>query len=122
MPHYAGASQLGMQHLLGSGIIPVDSGIMKGYVVVIKTGWPGRNGETKMANEIEIAAITAHLTDAGYSASQIARGLAVAEAHDAADADETLSFVVGAILGDDGDRYGVEPGSVAALIAYPANA
>lgn len=54
--------------------------------------------------------ITAYLDEVGYSAEQIAQGLAYADAHGATDADERLSLALTRILYDDaqiadGARY-----------------
>ena len=70
-----------------------------------------------MTSAAEIAAITAHLTDAGCSPSTITYGLTIAEINEAVGADETLSLALGAVLGEPGDRHPVEPGFVAALLS-----
>lgn len=68
-----------------------------------------------MTNELKIR-ISNHLSDAGYSMSQITAGIAYADKVGYDGHDEALSLVVSRILyGDaaleDGARFGVEAGS-----------
>ena len=67
----------------------------------------------------ELHHLQAHLFAGGYDRAEIDKGLTAAMnagfRQDSGDADECLSLVLGAILGEPGDRHPVEPGFVASL-------
>nr|WP_294515907.1 hypothetical protein [uncultured Rhodopila sp.] len=68
-----------------------------------------------MTNQ-ELAAIVLNLQEAGYGQQQIMKGMAAVREAGATDSDDVLAFALGAILGDEGERWPVEPGFVAALL------
>ena len=68
-----------------------------------------------MTNQ-ELEAIVLNLQEAGYGQQEIVKGMAAARKAGATNADDVLAFTLGAILGDDGERWPVEPGFVADLL------
>ena len=65
----------------------------------------------------EHAAIILNLQDAGHCQQQIVKGIAAAREAGATDADDVMAYALGAILGDAGEKWPVEPGFVSSLIA-----